>query len=119
MTTTSSRIDWLLFFLVAGMWGSSYLFIKIGGETLPPLTLVALRLAFGLALLATVVFVAREPLPRDRRTYGHLFVLGLINIVIPFSLITWGERSIDSALASVLNGTVPPVYDRDRVTGPP
>ncbi len=107
MTTTNSRIDWLLFVLVAGMWGSSYLFIKIGVETLPPFTLVALRLAFGLALLATIVLVAREPLPRDRRTYGHPFVLGVLNIVIPFSLITWGEQSIDSALASVLNGTVP------------
>ena len=104
----SSRIDWLLFVVLGGMWGSSYLFIKFGVEEgLTPLTLVALRLGIGLALLVSVVVLAREPLPRNPRIYGHLVVMSVINIVLPFFLITSAERTVDSALASVINGTVP------------
>jgi drug/metabolite transporter (DMT)-like permease len=56
-----------------------------------------------------VVLVAREPLPRSARQYGHLLVMSIINVVLPFWLITWGEQSphMDSALASILNATVP------------
>jgi drug/metabolite transporter (DMT)-like permease len=106
--TSSSRLDWLLFIALGAMWGSSYLFIKFGVEEgLTPFTLVALRLGIGLALLAVVVAIAREPLPRNRRIYGHLVVMSVINIVLPFFLITSAERTVDSALASVINGTVP------------
>src|SRR6266850_2819763 len=107
-TPSSSRLDWLVFVGLGGMWGSSYLFIKFGVEEgLTPFTLVALRLGIGLALLAIVVAVAREPLPRNPRVYGHLVVMSVINIVLPFFLITSAERTVDSALASILNGTVP------------
>jgi drug/metabolite transporter (DMT)-like permease len=104
----SSRIDWSLFVLLGFMWGSSYLFIKIGvDEGLPPLTLVMLRLIFGATLLAAVVAFAREPLPRDPRTIGHLVVMAVLNIVAPFTLITYGEQTVASSLASILNATVP------------
>ena len=112
VTTTASapstRQDWLLFILLGFLWGSSYLFIKIGVEAgLQPFTLVTLRLLVGFALLATVVAAAREQLPRSLRTYGHLVVMAAFSVAIPFSLITWAEQSIDSTLASVLNGSVP------------
>jgi drug/metabolite transporter (DMT)-like permease len=66
-------------------------------------------LLIGFVLLTTVVAIAREPLPRDPRMYGHLLVMGAINIAIPFSLITFAENipSIDSSLASVINSAVP------------
>ncbi len=54
-----------------------------------------------------MVALARQELPRSRRMYGHLLVMSVINIVLPFTLITVGEQSIDSALASILNATVP------------
>jgi drug/metabolite transporter (DMT)-like permease len=111
LAMTESRNDrtlWILFIALGFMWGSSYFFIKVGVENgLPPLTLVASRLFFGFLVLATVVTLAREPLPRSRRQYGHLLVMSVINIVLPFFLITWGEQSIDSALAAILNATVP------------
>lgn len=108
MASRGSRIDWLIFLALGFFWGSSYLFIKIGVDAgLPPFTLITLRLAIGFALLATVVAVAREPLPRSARQYGHLFVMGVVNIAIPFSLITWAELSVDSALAAILNAAVP------------
>ncbi len=107
MTASSSRLDWLVFFALGGMWGSSYLFIKIGVETLSPFTLIACRLGIGFALLAIVVALAREPLPRQPRVYGHLIVMSIVSIVLPFSLITFAEQSVDSSLAAILNSTVP------------
>jgi drug/metabolite transporter (DMT)-like permease len=103
----TSQIDWLVFFALGLMWGSSYLFIKIGVETLEPFTLIALRLGIGLAVLATVVFLAHEALPREPRIYGHLVVMSVINIALPFFLITSAERTTDSALAAIINGSVP------------
>ncbi|MGZ8481810.1 MAG: DMT family transporter [Candidatus Limnocylindria bacterium] len=104
----SNRLDWLLFVLLGFFWGSSYLFIKIGVEAgLEPFTLVTLRLLIGGLLLGTVVAVARERLPRRPRTYGNLFVMGILSVALPFSLITWAEQSVDSALAAILTAPVP------------
>ncbi len=104
----NSRLDWLLFVLLSFFWGSSYLFIKIGVDAgLEPFTLVSLRLLFGLLLLATVVGIAREPMPREPRMYGHLAVMGFFSVALPFGLITWAEQSVDSSLAAVLTGAVP------------
>ncbi|CAN5673257.1 EamA family transporter [soil metagenome] len=107
MSAASTRLDWLVFLALGLMWGSSYLFIKIGVETITPLTLVALRLAVGAAVLAAVVLIAREPLPRTPRIYGHLLVMSILNIVLPFSLITWAELTVPSSLAAILTAIVP------------
>lgn len=107
MQERANRLNWLIFIALGVMWGSSYLFIKIGVETLTPFTLVALRLAIGGALLAGVLLLAREPIPRRLGTYGHLVVMSIFNVVLPFSLITWAEQSVASSLAAVLTATVP------------
>lgn len=105
---SSSRTDWLLFLLLGFLWGSSYIFIKIGVEGgLTPFVLVSLRLLCGFALLAIVVRIAREPLPRTARMYGHLVVLGAFSVAIPFTLITWAERSVDSTIAATITSAVP------------
>lgn len=107
MIARPTRSDLILLLVLGVMWGTSYAFIKLGVETLPTFTLIATRLLIGFGLLATVVLVAREPLPRNPRTYLHLAVMASINIVIPFTLITSAERSVDSAIAAILNGAVP------------
>lgn len=108
MASRGSRIDWLIFITLGFLWGSSYLFIKIGVDAgLQPFTLIMFRLLIGFALLAAVVAIAREPLPREPRMYGHLAVMGAINIAIPFSLITFAEQAVDSSLAAVINSAVP------------
>jgi drug/metabolite transporter (DMT)-like permease len=107
MQRTSNAFTWALFLGLGFFWGSSYLWIKIALETVPPLTLIAGRLVLASIFLWAVVLLTREPLPRSARQYGHLFVMAIVNIVIPFILIAEGERSIDSALASILNATVP------------
>jgi drug/metabolite transporter (DMT)-like permease len=107
MSARSSRLDWLIFFGLGFMWGSSYLFIKLAVDDFGTFTLVALRLTVGALLLWTVVRLAGQALPRERRVYGHLLVMAIINITIPFLLITWAERSVESSLAAILTSPVP------------
>jgi len=106
--SSTGRLDWLLFLLLGFFWGSSYLFIKIGVDAgLQPFTLVTLRLLIGFVLLASVAAVARVRFPRSARTYGHLLVIAVLSVGLPFSLISWAEQSVDSTLAAVINGAVP------------
>jgi drug/metabolite transporter (DMT)-like permease len=107
MPRRSTPIEWLVFAALGFAWGSSYLFIKIGVETLTPFTLVASRTAIGAAVLGAVLWISRERLPRTRSAYGHMLVVAVLGIALPFSLITWGEQTIDSGLAAILNGSVP------------
>jgi drug/metabolite transporter (DMT)-like permease len=107
MTGRATRTEWLIFLALGFMWGSSYLFIKIGVDTFGTFTLVAIRLLIGAATLWVAFRLNGTALPRKRRTYEHLLVMALINITIPFALITWAEQSVDSALAAILNSTVP------------
>lgn len=109
MIARPTQRDWLALLVLALMWGTSYAFIKLGVQdgNLPTFTLIASRLLIGFVFLAAVVAVAREPLPRSPRIYMHLLVMAVINIVIPFYLITTAERSVDSAIAAIINGAVP------------
>lgn len=107
MTARGSRVDWLLFLALGFFWGSSYLFIKFAVDDFGTFTLVALRLVVGATLLWIVVRAAGEALPRDRRIYGHLVMMAIINITIPFLLITWAEQSVHSSLAAILTAPVP------------
>jgi len=107
MNQRTNRIDWLLFLGLGFMWGSSYLFIKLAVDDFGTFTLVALRLIVGAILLWTVIRIAGQALPRERRIYGHLLVMAIINITIPFLLITWAEQSVESSLAAILTSPVP------------
>jgi drug/metabolite transporter (DMT)-like permease len=107
MNLRSSQVDWLVFLALGLMWGSSYLFIKLAVDDFGTFTLVSLRLLVGAALLWVVIRLAHQPLPRERRMYGHLVVMAIVNITIPFLLITWAEQSVDSSLAAILTSPVP------------
>jgi drug/metabolite transporter (DMT)-like permease len=107
MHELASRTQWLLFLALGLMWGSSYLFIKLAVDDFGTFTLVALRLAIGAALLWVVIRAAGQALPREPRIYGHLVVMAVVNIVIPFALITWAEQSVDSSIAAILSSAVP------------
>jgi drug/metabolite transporter (DMT)-like permease len=107
MSAAATRIEWLIFVALGFMWGSSYLFIKIAVDSFGTFTLIALRLVIGATFLWVAFRLNGTRLPRERRIYGHLIVMALVNITIPFALITWAEQSVDSALAAILNATVP------------
>lgn len=107
MSSRATPFEWAIFLALGVMWGSSYLFIKLAVDDFGTFTLITLRLAIGAAFLWVMVRATRTRLPRERRIYGHLIVMSIINIAIPFTLITWAEQSVDSALAAIINATVP------------
>lgn len=96
---------WIGFWILAFIWGSSYLFIRIGVEQLPPFQLVFIRTAIAAVGLNIVVILRGKHLPTDRRSIMDLLFLGIFNTVFPFAFITWGEKYIESSLGSVLQGT--------------
>ncbi|MBA2255407.1 MAG: DMT family transporter, partial [Chloroflexi bacterium] len=105
---SSSAVLWSLFLALAFIWGSSFLFIKIGlDEGLGPLTVVTYRLGIATTFLVVIGLLTGARIPRDRRTLLIVGALGPINVVIPFVLITGAEQYISSALAAILNGLVP------------
>jgi drug/metabolite transporter (DMT)-like permease len=98
---------WFAFLLLSAAWGSSYLFIRVGLRQLTPLSLVALRLFMGALGILLIALVRRQDLHVPRRALALMAGLASINTVIPFLLISWGEVTVPSGLASVLNSTVP------------
>ncbi len=100
-------MDLALLFILGTLWGSSYLFIKVTVAEVPALTLVAGRLLLATLLMTGLLRVLKLAMPRERRVWRHYAVLGLINMALPFSLITWGEQHIPSGLASLLTSTLP------------
>jgi len=100
------RPEPVLFLLLALVWGSSYVAVGLVGDELGPLSLVAARLLVGTVALAAVAAVMRIPRPTADRL-PHLAVAGALGIVIPFTLITWSQRSVDAGLASILVAATP------------
>lgn len=96
-----------LMILLAALWGPSFVFIKVGVETIPPLTLVFGRVALAAVLLYVVLRWQHGRLPDSLTVWKHIAVVALIHNAIPFFLFAWGEQYVDSALASILNGTIP------------
>jgi drug/metabolite transporter (DMT)-like permease len=92
--------------LLAFIWGWSFLFIKVIVEGVPPTFLAWGRILLGLSVMLAFLRSTGERFP-ERRTWGHLVVLGLAMSVMPFTLMAWGEEHITSALTSVLNACTP------------
>lgn len=97
----------MLFLLLGAIWSSSFMWIKIAIQEVGPLTLVAFRVLFGLLFGTAVIIIQRTKLPSRRSDWWPPLILGISNVAIPFFLISWGEKSIDSAVAAILDATVP------------
>lgn len=97
----------LLLAVLSTLWAASYTFIKIGVETIPPLTFIASRTMIAGLLLFAVIRLRGLRLPTDLATWRLFFIQACINSVLPFTLIAWAEQSIDAGLAVILNATTP------------
>jgi drug/metabolite transporter (DMT)-like permease len=93
--------------MLGAMWGSSYLFIKVTVADVPPFTLVAGRLLVAALILWAVLLATRQPVARSRSSWAAFAVMGLFSGAVPYVLITWGEQTIDSGLAALLQATMP------------
>lgn len=89
------------------IWGSSFLFIKLGVGELHPLHVTSARVLVGALTVLVVLAVTRARLPRDLRVWGHLAVIGVVGVAMPFSLLAYGEQRISSSLAGIWNATTP------------
>jgi drug/metabolite transporter (DMT)-like permease len=98
---------WIIFILLGAIWSSSFMWIKIAVQEISPTMLVAFRALFGLLFGVVVILIQRAQWPRSFKSWFPLLLLGITNVAIPFFLISWGEKYIDSAVASVLDATVP------------
>ena len=110
MTIHDSRIDardWSLLGLLSILWGGSFFFNGVVLRELPPLTLVFLRVALASFILLPLLRVYRIDFPKGVSGWKPFFAIGLLNNVLPFSLIVVGQTTIPSGLASILNATTP------------
>jgi drug/metabolite transporter (DMT)-like permease len=99
-----------MFVTVALLWGASFMFIKIAVRELAPATLILGRLgvaALTLALIVPLLVGRRTIVEQVRANAGWLTIVGLVNMAIPFWLLSWGETRIDSGLASIIQAAVP------------
>ena len=103
----SLALDLALLGILATLWGASYSFIKVGVETIPPVTFIAARTLIAGALLLMVLRLRRLSLPKDRRLWLRFLVQACLNSVVPFTLIAWAEQTVDAGLATILNSTSP------------
>lgn len=101
------RREWGMLLALAVVWGCSFFFNGVAVRELPSLTLVWLRVAIAAATLLLVLRLLGQRMPRERRVWAAFFAMGLLNNVLPFVLIVWGQHQIASSLASILNATTP------------
>ena len=99
--------NWGLLILLSLLWGSSFFFYKVLVAVLPPTTVVLGRVGIAAVALNLWLLASGERLPLERALWGRFLVSGLLNNVIPFILIAWGETRISSGMASILNATTP------------
>jgi drug/metabolite transporter (DMT)-like permease len=100
-------VELALLVLLATLWGASYTFIKLGVATIPPITLIAARTAIAGVLLLMIMRWRGLKMPRDAATWRRFMFQACLNSVIPWTMIAWGERSLDAGLATILNSTSP------------
>jgi drug/metabolite transporter (DMT)-like permease len=100
--------SWLPGYLaLALIWGSSFLFIKVGVRELHPLYVTLGRVVAGALAVVAVLLVTRGKLPRDPRVWGHLAFVGAVGVAIPLTLFGYGEQRVSSVLAGIWNATTP------------
>ena len=99
--------EWGMLVALSLLWGGSFFFIGIAVKELPPVTIVTLRVSMAAVALLIVCRIMGLHLPRQWAVWRAFFGMGLLNNIIPFCLIVWGQTHIASGLASILNATTP------------
>jgi len=105
--TVMGATDWLLLLALGALWGGSYFFGKVALAQLGPFSVAAGRLALAAVVLHVVVRITRPGLPCAWQAWRAFWVMGLLNNVVPMSLILWGQTRIGSGLAAILNASTP------------
>lgn len=99
--------EWLVLVFLSVLWGGSFFFNAVALAALPPLSVVAARVALAAVILGSVLRLRGVPVPRERRIWGAFLVMGLMNNAVPFTLILWGQTQLASGVAAILNASTP------------
>lgn len=99
-----ARVVWLI---LCGIWGSTWLFIKLGLADLPPLTFAGIRFLIASLILSALILARGVRWPRSRRDWYLIAIVGLLQFTLNYGLVFWGEQYIPSGLAAVLQSTFP------------
>lgn len=100
-------LECTLLLSLAAVWGASYTLVRIGVDTIPPITLIACRTSIAAAILHAVLRAGGGRMPTDVATWRRFAIQACLNSVVPFTLIAWAERTVEAALAAILNSTSP------------
>ncbi len=107
VNTKMGAFEWLLLLILSVLWGGSFFFVGVAVKVLPPLTIVVLRVGLAAIALNLIVRATGLRMPKEWRYWKAFFGMGLLNNMIPFCLIVWGQTHIASGLASIFNATTP------------
>jgi drug/metabolite transporter (DMT)-like permease len=104
---TMGLFEWALLLVLSVLWGGSFFFSKVALEELPPFTVVLARVSIAAAALAVYLRLQGYVIPRSSEAWKAFLGVGMLNNLVPFSLLFWGQTTIASGLASILNATTP------------
>jgi len=107
INTAMGAREWFMLITLSILWGGSFFFVGVAVAELPPLTIVTLRVGLAAITLWTLALIMGLRPPKSIKIWLAFIGMGLLNNVIPFSLIVWGQTHIASGLASALNATTP------------
>lgn len=99
--------EWAMLIFLSIIWGGAFFFAAVAVIEVPPLTVVFFRVAIAAFALFIYLRIRGDDMPNGRTLWVAFFVLGLVNNIIPFSLLFWAMKIIPSGLASILNATTP------------
>ncbi len=105
---TAPRVPWQVKYVgIVLIWGSSFLLMKVGLESLDPVQIAGLRILAGALVVTALLHAGGGRLPVSRRVWGHLLVTGFLLSTLPFTLFALAETRVSSALAGIGNATTP------------
>jgi drug/metabolite transporter (DMT)-like permease len=99
--------EWVMLIALSLLWGGSFFFTGIAVKELPPFSIVTLRVGLAALALTILIHLMGMAMPKSKSAWSAFFGMGILNNVIPFCLIVWGQTQIASGLASILNATTP------------
>ena len=98
---------WMLLALLSLIWGGSFFFVGVAVQELPALLIVLARVGVAALILIPIHLATQGPLPRDAKTWIACAGMSILNNVLPFTAIAWGQHSMESGLAAIINATSP------------
>lgn len=99
--------NWILLLLTAGLFGSTFSFLHVAVAEISPIQLAAARVSIAAAILWTVLRLTGRQMPKDRKGWAALLVLGVLLAAIPYFCLAWGQARIQASLGGILFSTIP------------